>query len=164
MKPMRPTVLHAEDDPNDIALMKHACLAARVSFQLVPATDGEKAIGYLNGDGIHADRATYPVSTLVFLDLKMPRKGGFEVLQWIRKHPSLKCLPVLILTSSRHEVDIKRAYELGANSYLVKPVNFEALVNMARLLDTYWMSLIQRPQIEMPALAKQMGAEPFAAR
>src|SRR5256885_179983 len=107
MEAIRPTVLHAEDDPNDVALMKHACVAAKVSFQLMPASDGEKAIQYLSGDGIYADRAVYPFPALVFLDLKMPRKGGIEVLQWIRKHPSLRGLPVLILTSSRHEVDIR---------------------------------------------------------
>ena len=76
--------------------MKHACVAAAVSFQLLPASDGrEKAIHYLEGDGIYGDRATYPMASLVFLDLKMPRKGGFEVSHWIRRHPSLKCLPVL---------------------------------------------------------------------
>ena len=162
MKAMRPTVLHVEDDPNDVALMKHACVAAKVSFQLLPASDGEKAIHYLEGDGIFGDRATYPMASLVFLDLNMPRKGGFEVLQWIRRNPSLKCLPVLILTSSRHEVDIKRAYELGANSYLVKPVNFEALVNMARVIDAYWMNLIQKPGFESAATASRAAAEPFA--
>jgi DNA-binding response OmpR family regulator len=164
MEAMRPTVLHAEDDPNDIALMKHACMAAKASFQLFSASDGEKAIHYINGDGLYADRSTYPAASLVFLDLKMPRKGGFEVLQWIRRHPTLKCLPVLILTSSRHEVDIRRAYELGANSYLVKPVNFEALVNMARVVDSYWMNLIQKPPMEISPLARHAGAEPFAAR
>jgi DNA-binding response OmpR family regulator len=162
MEAMRPTVLHAEDDPNDAALMKHACLAARVSFQLFPISDGEKAINYLNGDGVYADRSVYPVASLVFLDLKMPRKGGFEVLQWIRRQSTLKCIPVLILTSSRHEVDIKRAYELGANSYLVKPVNFEALVNMARTLDAYWMSLTQRPPLEISPMGRRVAVEPFA--
>jgi DNA-binding response OmpR family regulator len=138
--------------------MKHACLAAKVSFQLFPVNDGEKAIQYLGGEGTYNDRSAYPSPSLLFLDLKMPRKGGFEVLQWIREHPSWKGLPVLILTSSRHEVDIKRGYELGANSYLVKPVNFEALVNMARLVDLYWMHLIQKPPFDVRVLAGTTGA------
>src|SRR5437868_2043390 len=120
MDAIRPVVLHAEDDPNDIALMKHACLAAKTSFQLQPASDGEKAIQYLGGVGMFGNRNAYPMASLVLLDLKMPRRGGFEVLQWIRGNPALKCLPVLILTSSRHDVDVRRAYEMGANSYLVK--------------------------------------------
>ncbi|MDB6035737.1 MAG: response regulator receiver protein [Verrucomicrobiales bacterium] len=148
MDAIRPIVLHAEDDPNDIALMKHACLAAKTSFQLQPATDGEKAIHYLSGVGIFGNRNLYPPASLVLLDLKMPRRGGFEVLQWIRNNPVLKCLPVVILTSSRHDVDVRRAYELGANSYLVKPVNFEALVNMARVVDLYWMTLVEKPAPE----------------
>jgi CheY-like chemotaxis protein len=148
MDAIRPIVLHAEDDPNDIALMKHACLAAKTSFQLQPATDGEKAIHYLSGVGLFENRNLYPPASLVLLDLKMPRRGGFEVLQWIRNNPVLKCLPVVILTSSRHDVDVRRAYELGANSYLVKPVNFEALVNMARVVDLYWMTLVEKPAPE----------------
>jgi CheY-like chemotaxis protein len=152
MDAIRPIVLHAEDDPNDIALMNHACLAAKTSFQLQPALDGEKAIQYLSGVGVFGNRNLYPLASLVFLDLKMPRRGGFEVLQWIRNNPLLKCLPVLILTSSRHDVDVRRAYEMGANSYLVKPVNFEALVNMARIVDLYWMTLAEKPALE-PQLA-----------
>jgi CheY-like chemotaxis protein len=151
MDPIRPIVLHAEDDPNDVALMKHACLAADVSFQLQPAADGEKAIQYLSGQGVFANRQQYPMVSLVLLDLKMPRRSGFEVLEWIRSNPALKCLPVLILTSSRHDLDVRRAYEMGANSYLVKPVNFEALVNMAKILDLYWMTLIQKPSLEPQA-------------
>jgi CheY-like chemotaxis protein len=150
MDAIRPIILHAEDDPNDIALMKHACLAAKTSFQLQSAADGEKAIHYLTGVGTFGNRNLYPVPSLVFLDLKMPRRGGFEVLQWIRANPLLKCLPVLILTSSRHDVDVRRAYELGANSYLVKPVNFEALVNLARIVDLYWMTLAEKPALEAP--------------
>ncbi len=153
MDAIRPIVLHAEDDPNDVALMKHACLAAKTSFQLQSVPDGEKAIHYLSGTGIYADRAAYPMASLVLLDLKMPRRGGFEVLQWIRGNPIIKCMPALILTSSRHDVDIKRAYEMGANSYLVKPVNFEALVNLAHMVDLYWMSLTQKPTVESHQLA-----------
>lgn len=148
MDAIRPIVLHAEDDPNDVALMKHACLAAQTSFQIQAAADGEKAVEYLSGQGPYADRRKYPMASLVLLDLKMPRRSGFEVLEWIRANPALHCLPVLILTSSRHDVDVKRAYELGANSYLVKPVSFEALVNMAHILDVYWMTLTQKPAIE----------------
>ncbi len=139
-----PTTLHIEDDPNDVSLLQHACRTAKVSFNLVSVNDGEKAIGYLSGQDVYSDRSRYPLPALVFLDLKMPRQSGFEVLQWVRSHPSLKSLPILILTSSRHDMDVKRAYEMGANTYLVKPVNFEALVTMVKTIDFYWLTLSER--------------------
>src|SRR5260221_8898276 len=96
-------VLHADDDPNDLLPVKHACRAANLPFSLESVSDGGVAIAYLSGQTNYGDRARYPFPALVLLDLKMPRRTGFEVLEWIRGQPNLKRLPVIILTSSRHE-------------------------------------------------------------
>jgi len=140
-------VLHADDDPNDLILVKHACRAANLPFSLESVSDGEAAIAYLSGQTTYGDRARYPFPALVLLDLKMPRRTGFEVLEWIRGQPNLKRLPVIILTSSRHEGDINWAYDRGANSYLVKPVGFEALVEMVKAIHTYWLTMNERPSV-----------------
>jgi len=142
-----PIVLHADDDPNDLLLFKHACRAASHPFILESVSDGELALAYLAGTNSFADRARHPMPALVLLDLKMPRRTGFEVLDWIRTQPSLKRLPVVILTSSKHEADINWTYEHGANSYLVKPVGFEALVDLVKLLHHYWLGLNEPPSL-----------------
>ena len=94
--------------------------------------------------GVYENRSRYPLMALVFLDLKMPRQSGFEVLHWVRSHPSLKSLPILVLTSSCHDMDVKRAYERGTNTCLVKPIHFEALVTMIKTIDFYWLTLSER--------------------
>src|SRR5262249_31740660 len=98
-----------------------------------------------SGQEAYSTRSKYPFPTIVLLDLKLPRKSGLEVLAWMRDQPSLKRLPVIMLTSSRHPLDINRAYDLGANSYLVKPVGFDALVEMVRQLDQYWFGMNEKP-------------------
>ena len=146
MTAFRTTVLHVEDDPNDALLFQHACRKAGVAFELKAVTDGDEAIAYLRGLDAFSDRTTHPMPRLILLDLKMPRVSGFDVLTWIRHEQIFTRLPVVILTSSNHDTDIKRAYDLGANSYLVKPVGFDALVEMARNLHQYWLSLDQASQ------------------
>ncbi len=128
------TVLHVEDDPNDTLLFQHACRKAGVIFDLQAVSDGDQAIAYLRGANDFSDRRKYPLPQLILLDLKMPRVSGFDVLAWIRSEDSLKQMPVVVLTSSNHDADIKRAYDLGAKSYLVKPVGFEALVDLVKTL------------------------------
>src|SRR5439155_21926607 len=91
-------------------------------------TDGDEALDYLEGKPPFSDRELYPVPRLVLLDLKMPRVSGFEVLSWVRADPALQVMPVVVLSSSSHDVDVRRAYQLGANSYVVKPVAFDSLV------------------------------------
>jgi CheY-like chemotaxis protein len=142
-----PIVLHADDDPNDLLLFKHACQSAHSPFLLESVGDGELAIAYLSGQNNYADRARYPLPALVLLDLKMPRRTGFEVLDWIRAQSPLKRVPVIILTSSKHEADINWTYEHGANSYLVKPVGFEALVQMVQAIEQYWLTINERPSL-----------------
>jgi CheY-like chemotaxis protein len=141
MKATRPTVLHIDDDPNDVMLFEHACRKAGIEFNLQAVHDGDEAMNYLGGANQFSDRAQHPFPHLVLLDLKMPRVNGFDVLTWIRSRDEFKNLPIVILTSSNHETDVKRAYSLGANSYLVKPVGFDALVELARTIQEYWNNL-----------------------
>ena len=140
-----PIVLHADDDPNDLLLFKHDCRSASLPCVLESVSDGEMALAYLGGLDDYADRTRYPLPSLVLLDLKMPRRTGFEVLDWLRRQPNLKRLPVIILTSSKHEADINWTYEHGANSYMVKPVGFDSLVQMGKGIHQYWFSLNERP-------------------
>jgi CheY-like chemotaxis protein len=128
------TILHVEDDPNDTLLFEHACRKAGVVFDLQAVSDGDQAIAYLRGSESFSDRIKHPLPKLILLDLKMPRVSGFDVLAWLRSETSLKQVPVVVLTSSNHDADVKRAYDLGAKSYLIKPVGFEALVELVRTL------------------------------
>ncbi|SPE61692.1 Response regulator [Verrucomicrobia bacterium] len=139
------TILLAEDDENDVALIQRAFRKAglRESLKLVP--DGERAIEYLAGRGAYADRERFPMPFLVLLDLKMPGVNGFEVLQWARAQPDLKRLLIVVLTSSNLQEDVDRSYELGANSYLVKPVEFKDMVNLVQRFEAYWTELNRIP-------------------
>jgi CheY-like chemotaxis protein len=141
------SILHVDDDHNDLLLLEHACKAAKLSYLVKSAADGDMAIDYLSGNGSFSNRLAYPLPAIVLLDLKMPRKSGFEVLTWIRSNPELRRMPVFIFTSSRHQEDIDRAYELGANAYLVKPVGFERLVEELKALDV-WLSMNERPTFQ----------------
>ena len=137
------TVLHIDDDPNDTELLRAATRYAKAPFKLENVEDGEKAIAYLDGAGIYANRRLYPMPSLVLLDLKMPRATGFELLKWIRNHPKLGALPVLVLSGSELHDDIRRAYDHGANSYLIKPLGFEALVDMVKDVNEVWVAVHQ---------------------
>ena len=136
-------VLLAEDDSNDVLLLQLAFREAGLRNPICVVNDGQEAIDYLSGEGKFADRNQYPFPALLILDLKMPRKTGFDVLDWTRGQEKFKCLPVIILTASSQEEDIKRAYVMGANSYLVKPVSIHSLTEMIKLVDSYWLGLNQ---------------------
>jgi CheY-like chemotaxis protein len=137
----RNTLLHIEDDQNDVLLFQHACQKSGAPCTLQVVVDGDEAVAYLTGEGKFRDRARFPYPQLVLLDLKMPRLNGIEALTWIRKHEKLKHVPVVVLSSSNHGVDVKRAYDAGANSYIVKPVDFNALVEIAKGITSYWLGL-----------------------
>jgi CheY-like chemotaxis protein len=138
------TVLHIDDDPNDTELLRAAVRKAEAPFVLHNVEDGEQAMAYLSGQGVYADRERYQLPSLILLDLKMPRATGFEILSWIRNHPELGDLPVVVLSGSELQEDIRRAYATGANSYHVKPLGFEALVALVRSLNDSWS--ITRPR------------------
>jgi CheY-like chemotaxis protein len=144
----RYVILLVEDDPNDIILIKRAFGKANITNRIQVVEDGEEAISYLAGKGRYGDRQNYPLPILILLDLKLPRKSGHEVLEWLRQQPMLKRLTVVVLTSSQQSSDVNRAYDLGANSYLVKPVTFDTLVEMVKGLNFYWVILNENPIIE----------------
>ncbi len=138
-------ILLAEDDSNDVLLIQRAFQKAGLQTALKVVRHGEEAIDYLSGRGDFANRARYPLPFLLLLDLKMPGTDGFEVLQWVRAEPELKRLLVIVLTSSNLQADVDRAYELGANSYLVKPVEFDQMANMILRFEAYWTELNRTP-------------------
>lgn len=129
------TVLHVDDDPNDTALLQVACAKADVDFEIHNIGDGDLVIDYLAGTGKYADRTRYQLPGLVLLDLKMPKVEGLDVLKWIRSHSALKDLPVIVLSGSEMQDDIRKAYAVGANSYLIKPPNFTSLISLVREID-----------------------------
>lgn len=138
-------ILLAEDDPNDVLLIQRAFQKAGLQGSLRIVRDGEEAIRYLNGGGDYADRQRFPLPFLLLLDLKMPGADGFDVLQWVRTERAFKRLLVIVLTSSNLQSDVDRAYELGANSYLVKPVEFQEMVNMIQRFEVYWTEMNRTP-------------------
>ena len=143
-------ILVAEDDPQDAFFLKREFGKAGIPISLHFVQDGQEVIDYLEGKGIFADRQTYPMPDLVLLDLKMPRLNGFDVLGWLRKQAGLKRLPVIIFSSSAELTDINRAYDLGANSYLVKPHAVEELSALVNRLKTYWVDSNIMPDCSSP--------------
>jgi CheY-like chemotaxis protein len=141
----RQPVVVVEDDGNDVVLLERAFRKSNLLNPLVFLPDGEVARDYLAGHGEYADREAHPMPVLMLLDLKLPRLSGLELLEWMRERPALRTLPVVILTSSREGRDLERAYALGANSYLVKPVAFEALLELVRAIGLYWVVLNEAP-------------------
>lgn len=147
MTPNSTTILHVEDDPNDVLLVERAFRKAGVTARMAVVSDGDQALKYLAAKEPYTRREEFPLPALVLLDLKLPRKSGLEVLEWIRATPGLKRLPVIMLTSSRQPVDINRAYDLGVNAYLAKPVSFDALVELLKTVDAFWLRVNERPAI-----------------
>ena len=141
-------ILLAEDDPNDVLLIQRAFQRNHVANPVQVVRDGDEALAYLSGQAPFADRERHPLPVLMLMDLKMPRKSGLEVLEWVRQQPGLKRLPIIVLTSSNQSPDINRAYELGANSYLVKPAGFDSLLDLVKNLDMYWLILNEKPELD----------------
>jgi CheY-like chemotaxis protein len=143
------TVLLVEDDLNDIFLVKRAFKMAQIHNPLQIVTDGEEAISYLRGEGRYSDRETYPLPRLIVMDIKMPRKTGFEVLQWVKSGDRiLRRIPVVIVSSSDNPADINRAYELGANAYMVKPVDYREVEHLFHSITHYWGLECAKPELE----------------
>ena len=139
------TILLVEDNPSDIDLTKRALSKGHILNELVVAEDGQEALDYLFGTGIYAARDSATLPTLILLDLKLPKVDGLEVLVRIRSDSRTKRLPVVILTSSREEQDIATSYDLGANSYIRKPVDFLQFAEAIKNLGLYWLVLNEPP-------------------
>jgi len=142
----RAAVLLAEDDLDDVLLTQIAFEKARLANPLQVVRDGEEVLAYLKGEGQFGNRDRYPFPILLLLDLNMPKINGFEVLEWLKNHPVFHRMPVAIMTSSDHDPDATKAFELGADSYLIKPPDAEALLALVQRLHAYWMILNERPE------------------
>src|SRR6266404_2042107 len=134
-------ILVVEDTEDDVLLIRRAFQKDKVANPLQVVRTGEDAIEYLKGEGRFSNRSEYPLPELVLLDLKLPGTDGFEVLKWIRRQPGLSAMRVVVLTSSTQMDDVNKACKIGANSFLVKPVDFEQFVAIAHALHGYWLWL-----------------------
>lgn len=140
------TILLVDDSENDLCFLRFAFEKAEIANPIQEVHNGEEAMAYLNGDPPFDDRAQYPLPLIMLLDLNMPRRSGFEVLEWLRAQSGLKRLTVIILTASLREEDVDRAFDLGANSFLVKPSSLENLASISRCLRD-WIGCSHFPQL-----------------
>ena len=138
-------ILMAEDDPEDAMLARDALHEAKLLNPLVVVEDGQQLMDYLHRTGAFAPPYPAVHPGIILLDLNMPRMDGKEALAEIRSDPKLRDIPVLVLTTSKAEEDVLRSYELGANSFIVKPVTFEGLVDVMRSIETYWFEIVRLP-------------------
>ena len=139
------TLLIAEDDDNDFLLFSRALEKDQFEAEIQRACDGVEAIEYLSGEHHYSDRLAHPLPDLLVLDLKMPRKGGFDVLIWLREHPELQSLRAVVFSSSDEPADIERAYALGAKFYLTKPTSFSSYPDVVRTLKELWLNGFEKP-------------------
>lgn len=142
------TILLADDDEEDRMMVQEALEEARLRNDLRCVVDGEDLLDYLHRRGRWSDPASSPRPGLILLDLNMPRKDGREALAEIKQDPHLRKIPVVVLTTSKAEEDILRSYDLGVNSFITKPVTFEALVQVALALGRYWFEIVELPPPE----------------
>lgn len=141
-------ILMADDDEDDRLLTRAALEESRLTNQLMFVQDGEELMDYLHQRGRFSDPEKCPRPGLILLDLNMPRKDGREALREIKSDASLRQIPVVVLTTSKAEEDIYRSYDLGANSFIIKPVTFESLVNVMKVLGRYWLEIVEAPPQE----------------
>ncbi len=146
-------ILIVEDNEDDVVLTKRALKFAGVTNPLFVVETGADAVDYLSGANAFQDREKHPLPGVVFLDLKLPLMSGHEVLAWIRAQRHLEGLVVVVLTSSNEPSDLRRSYSLGANSYLVKPLNAQQLVDLAKALQWTWL----KPEAAQPRQANVAG-------
>lgn len=140
------TILLVDDSEDSLFLMREAFKMAKCNNPLQEAHNGEEAIAYLKGEGLYSDRNKFPLPTVMLLDLNMPKKNGFDVLAWVRAQPVLKRLAIVILTASTRIDDVERAFDLGATSFLVKPLSLDELAAMIRCLGD-WIKINQFPPL-----------------
>jgi CheY-like chemotaxis protein len=139
------TILLADDDEDDRLLTQEALIECRLANEIDFVTDGEELMDYLHRRGAYEPLASRPLPGLILLDLNMPRKDGREALKEIKADPALRRIPVVVLTTSKAEEDILRTYDLGVNSFIIKPVTFESLVEVVKVLAKYWFEIVELP-------------------
>ena len=148
-------ILLAEDDENQVLLTRRAFQQAGLLNPIIAVEDGDQVIAYLKGEGKYANREEFPLPTLLLLDLKMPNRNGFEVLSWIRRQSTFSSLRVVVLTTSDRVLDVNRAYQLGANSFLTKPIDFRDFVQLTVAIRGYWLWLSKAPEISRPGVQRK---------
>ncbi len=141
------SILLVDDDDNDIVLYQRAMQKAGVENPARFVTDGQEAIRYLSGSGAYQNRAEFPLPQLILTDLKLPLKSGLDLIAWLRQQPKLRRIPVLVLSSSANPGEIDRAYEAGANAFLVKPSGLEELVGLFGAIQHFWLRHNQPPRL-----------------
>lgn len=139
-------IVIVEDNPNDAELMVRSLKKNRLANSLLVLEDGEQALDYIFCRGQYADRDLSGTPKVIFLDLKLPKVDGLEVLKQMKSNEQTRKIPVIIVTSSKEDPDISAAYNLGANSYVVKPVNFDSFVKTMTQLGLYWLVVSERPR------------------
>ena len=142
------TILYADDDPDDRLLTQEALKASRLANDMHFVDDGEELLEYLRREGRYGSDEAAPRPGIILLDLNMPRMDGREALAEIKRDARLRRIPVIVMTTSSAETDILRSYDIGASSYIVKPVTFDALVEVMRELGRYWLQLVELPDPE----------------
>jgi CheY-like chemotaxis protein len=135
-------ILVAEDDEDDLSLLKRAFMKCGVQLPVHSCRDGVEAIAYLRGEGKFEDRTQFPFPRVLVTDLKMPRCSGFDLLEWLNKHPECGVIPTVVLSSSREERDVNRAFQLGANCYFEKPTTFDELCRIVQLSNDFWSASV----------------------
>ncbi len=139
------TILMADDDEDDCVLAREALVESRLTNDLHFVADGEELMDYLYRRGQYAEQSNSPRPGLILLDLNMPKKDGREALTEIKTDRNLRQIPVVVLTTSNAEKDIYRSYNLGANSFITKPVTFESLVEVMQTIGKYWFEIVELP-------------------
>ena len=141
-------ILVAEDDPNDVLLLRRAFHKNGIENPVHVSSDGSDAMAYLQGTGPYADREKHPFPRAIITDLKMPRCSGFELLEWLNEHTECAVIPVVVLSASAEDRDVKRCFELGASAYFQKPSSFAELCDIVKLNHAYWTRAV------LPSLPK----------
>ncbi len=152
-KPKAITILMADDDPDDRMLTRDALEESRLLNEFETVEDGEELMDYLFRRGKFSGAGARPLPGLILLDLNMPRKDGREALREIKSHPELRRIPVVVMTTSRADEDILRTYDLGVNSFITKPVTFDALVDVLKTIGKYWFEVVELPVWDTPDAA-----------
>lgn len=153
-KPLPVNILIADDDPDDRYLAQSALDESRLKNKVFFVSNGEELLDFLHNRNNYASKEEYPTPDLILLDLNMPKKSGIEALTEIRNDPELKHLPVIILTTSEADQDIMDTYRLGVNSFITKPISFEGLVDVMKVLKLYWFQIVKLPNGDKNTITK----------